>query len=217
MSGESIKRKTLGEDHRGKSVSRPGRHKPGPSQQARPLSSSPLLLIPSSLPPSPASSLGAFENMTCTLPGRLLHTHLVAQSGWVHKPQDGPHMAKRCFLASFSSLSCSGLTRNYTGCCLLSSAFFLPFCSPSALFACYSTCKEIPFFDCFSFFKRNSGCRSRSVCFLEHLKHLCHLVHLQYSIYNQKLKFLTALLIFLSGDRTIYQTPCMHHITTDQH
>lgn len=43
MSGESIKRKTLGEDHHIKSVSSAHRHKSGPLQQAQSFSSSLLL------------------------------------------------------------------------------------------------------------------------------------------------------------------------------
>lgn len=51
MSGESIKRKTQGEDHRNKSVSYVHRHKPGPLQLAHPFSSS---LTRSLQPPAPS-------------------------------------------------------------------------------------------------------------------------------------------------------------------
>lgn len=66
--------------------------------------------MPSNPPPAPPPSAATSgyrraKSMTCALFSLLLHTNLLAQSSWVHKPQDRPHMAKRCFLSSFSSVS----------------------------------------------------------------------------------------------------------------
>lgn len=116
MSGESIKRKTQGEDHRDKSVLTARRHEPGPLQLAQPLSSSLLLSLVS--PPSHPIKPSSFLSLTG--PGEAKHGGDGDLRAW-HAPclvrfytpiswpsqadkshdADGPHMAKRCFVPFF--------------------------------------------------------------------------------------------------------------------